>query len=108
MNWKIIKSALLHGWTLERDPVTDEYIFGSVPHLVLKHWNLCTSYTRRKVLRPLNRIKNAVVRRGRSFATNHPYIMMAFTGAAATVGYFMFVGVAWTIAFKALKWMRVF
>jgi hypothetical protein len=103
-----IKTILLYGWTLEKDPATGQYIFGSVPYYITKHYDTMRFYLMKKTPGLLKKSVNFARSWFRSWTSNHPKITLFFTAAAATVGYFVGVGIAWSLAVAILRFIRVF
>lgn len=106
----IIKT-LRHGWTLERDEATGMYVYGSVPRLVydtyseMKKWSKLSFW---KASNLASTAKSRLAKTWRWFSHQHPRITFALTAAAATVGYFVGIGVAWAVALKVLRWINIF
>nr|UYL95322.1 MAG: hypothetical protein [Zhangzhou Fusar tick virus 1] len=107
----ILFKSLLHGWTLERDPITGKFIYGSVPRMMLDTWSEMKFWSKKTVneaAKLVRRSKGAFVRSIKSFSQSHPRIALSLTAAAATIGYFVGVGVAWAVALKVLRLLRIF
>jgi len=101
-------NILFHGWSLEKDPVTGHYVYGSVPRLLLDSYSLCKFYTKSVWKGSTKMITSRLSYAWNFMSKSHPRITLAITAAAATVGYFVGVGLAWSIAFKILKWINLF
>nr|UYL95323.1 MAG: hypothetical protein [Baoding Fusar tick virus 1] len=100
--------ALLHGWTLETDPATGNYIFGSVPYYTVQSYDLMKFYLYKKPKTFVKKAGGIIYRSAVRFADRFPKIALACTAAVATVGYFVGVGVAWSVAAAILRFIKVF
>jgi len=98
---------LLYGWTLEKDSVTGQYIYGSVPRFLLDCGTSVYSFTKSRIPKAFKKTKSFLRRQHSNFANNFPRTYLACVAAAATIGYFVGVGIAWGIAFKVLKFLRI-
>jgi len=98
---------LLYGWTLEKDPVTDQYIYGSVPRFLSDCKSRSLAFAKSKIPKALRKTKSFFSRLHSNFANNFPRTYLACVAAAATIGYFVGVSIAWGIAFKVLKFLRI-
>lgn len=105
MNWYTL---LKNGWSLDRDEVTGLYSYGTIPRAVFDSYTLVKSIISRKAYNPVRRALSTFPKIWRSLRRNHPYVAYAITSAAAVVGYFVTMGIAWSLAFKILKWIGVF
>jgi len=102
-----IYKILRYGWTLETDPVTGLYVYGSVPRTMLDSYELCKFYLRQapKLCTSMGaRIKRAY----RKFSKRFPTTNLVMTATAAAVVYFVGVGIAWSVSFKVLRYLRIF
>lgn len=101
-------TPLIYGWSFERDPATSNYMYGTVPYYVVEHYSLMKFYLKKSASslfkKPLNKIKTSFL----SFTQNFPKTYTACIAAAATIGYFVGIGIAWSVASAILKFMRIF
>jgi len=104
----ILYNILFHGWSLEKDPLTGTYVYGTIPRLLLDNYDLCRSYAKTTWNKTFKKVPRAFSNAWKFMSTKHPRITLAITAAAATVGYFVGIGVAWSIAFKILRWIKLF
>lgn len=102
-----VYKLMRYGWTLEKDPATGSYIYGSIPRSVLDNTELCKSYLKKCRVSMMKTVSN-IQKSFRSLCNRYPRIAMSCTVAAATVVYFIGVGIAWSIAIKVLRLLRLF
>ncbi|WAK72334.1 MAG: hypothetical protein [Fusariviridae sp.] len=101
--WSIIR----YGWTFEKDPITSNYIYGSVPYHFLESLDLMRFYLYKKPKLMLSRFSRSVAGHINAFSKKFPKVTLALVGAAASIGYFVGVGIAWSVAFKILRFIKV-
>jgi len=102
-----IYKLLRHGWTLEKDDATGQYIYGSIPRATLDAYDLCKSYVR-KTPGYFAKAKSWVVSKSKTLANRYPTTALWATGVAASVAYMFGVSVVWALCFKFLKFLRLF
>jgi hypothetical protein len=105
MNWYTL---LKNGWSLDRDEVTGLYSYGTIPRAVFDSYTLVKSIISRKAYPRIRRACGVIPKGWKTLRRSHPYVAYAITSAAAVVGYFVTMGIAWSFAFKILKWIKVF
>nr|QHD64835.1 ORF-C [Erysiphe necator associated fusarivirus 1] len=97
--------------SLERDSITGDFIYGSFARSSLDHYRTMEKWFRiskKKAERTVKSSFSWLSNSARSFARSFPKTSLAVTAAVATVGYIVCMGIAWSVAFKILKLIRLF
>jgi len=97
--------------SLEKDDITGDFVYGSFARSSLDFYRTMQKWLIIKKKRTGKSMKNSMNWLSsslRKFSATFPKTALAITAAAATVGYIVCVGIAWSIAFKILKMIRLF
>lgn len=97
--------------SLERDEITGDFIYGTFARSSLDHYRTMQKWFIVTKRRSSKAIKKSAHWLSSSFTTlskKFPKATLAVTVAAATVGYIVCMGIAWSVAFKILKMIRLF
>jgi hypothetical protein len=101
-------TILLNGWSLEKDEVTGLYSYGTIPRAMFDSYHTVKHLLRKKVVPSVVKLPQYFSKMWAKFSCNYPKTAFTCAAAAATVGYFVGIGIAWGIAFKILKWIKFF
>lgn len=97
--------------SLERDDITGDFIYGSFARSSLDHYRTMQKWFlggKKKAGKAIKKSTRWLSVSAKSFSQRFPKTTLAITAAAATVGYIVCVGIAWSLAFKILKLIRLF
>lgn len=97
--------------SLERDEITGDFIYGSFARSSLDHYRTMKKWfivTKWRTNKAVKKSAGWLSASASAFSRKFPKTSLALTAAVATVGYIVCMGVAWSIAFKILKLIRLF
>lgn len=97
--------------SLERDDITGDFVYGSFARSSLDHYRTMQKWfliNKKKAKKAFKSSFSWLSNSAKSFSRKFPKTALAVTAAAATVGYIVCMGIAWSVAFKILKLIRLF